>query len=437
MSDALRLPPQPNLEQYKNLARDFQRACKAGSDEAILNWAKSWVENLAQLRGLQPTDDVRQEIQADIWRVARRWHKLRKSNERASECLLADAQLLIARCHGFASWPKFAQHLEELARAKSDVSRFEQAADAIASGDIDTLRRLLREDPELVRARSTREHGSTLLHYVSANGIEDFRQKTPPNIVEITKLLLDAGADARAESDAYAGRSTTLGLAATSCHPEAAGVQQALIDLLLDRGATLDGPDTKDIVLACLHNGRGDAAADLASRGAQLDLEGAAGVGRLDVVRPYFAPDGSLRPPATVKQLMDGFAWACQFGRTEVVAFLLDRGAELEGKLPHDGQTGLHWAAYGGYPETVKLLLDRGARVDAVDQNYGGTPLGWALYQWGGAPREGHYQVVAMLTHAGAKLDASWFEVDDYERQRTIRKLRSDPRMQAALGQAG
>lgn len=62
--------------------------------------------------------------------------------------------------------------------------------------------RLLHDHPELVRARSTREHRSTLLHYVSANGVEDFRQKTPKNILDITKLLLTAGADVNAESGA-------------------------------------------------------------------------------------------------------------------------------------------------------------------------------------------------------------------------------------------
>ena len=108
-------------------------------------------------------------------------------------------------------------------RARSPVSAFEAAVDAILSGDSARLKKLLRENPELVRARSTREHRSTLLHYVSANGVEDFRQKTPKNIVEITKLLLEAGADVNAESDAYGGRSTALGLTATSCHPDAAG----------------------------------------------------------------------------------------------------------------------------------------------------------------------------------------------------------------------
>ena len=216
-----------------------------------------------------------------------------------ARCTLADAQFFVARCHGFASWPKFARHVEALARANSPVSKFEAAVDAIVSGDAGTLAKLLHDNPELVRARSTREHRSTLLHYVSANGVEDFRQKTPKNIVEITKLLLNAGADVNAESDAYGGRSTTLGLTATSWHPENAGVQLPLMELLIDHGAIIDGPDGGSAVNGCLHNGRGEAAEFFASRGARLDLEGAAGVGRLDVVKSFFNDDGSLKPTAT------------------------------------------------------------------------------------------------------------------------------------------
>src|SRR5207245_160323 len=83
------------------------------------------------------------------------------------------------------SWPKLVQHVQERTRATSHVSRFEEAADAIVNGDIATLERLLRQDPELIRTRSTREHRATLLHYVSANGVEGFRQKTPRNVVQI------------------------------------------------------------------------------------------------------------------------------------------------------------------------------------------------------------------------------------------------------------
>src|SRR5579872_5792681 len=386
MSDALPLPPHPNIEQYKKLARDFQHACKSGDPHALRDWTARWVETLARLQGRAVTPEAQREIGWDTERIERQWRKIQKSNEQAARCSLAGAQFFIALCHGFASWPKFTKHLEALARAGSPVSHFEAAIDAITSGDIVTLERLVRDHPELIQMRSTREHRSTLLHYVSANGVEDFRQKTPKNIVEITKILLDAGADVNAASDAYGGRSTTLGLTATSCHPEDAGVQLPLMDLLIQFGAVIDGPDGGSAVNGCLHNGRGEAAEFFADRGARLDLEAAAGVGRLDVVRRFFTADGHLVPPATPKQMRAAFAWACEFGRTIVVDFLLQQGMDIDAKLPHDGQTGLHWAAYGGYPETVKLLLVRGAPVNATDESYGGTPLEWALYQWGTSP---------------------------------------------------
>jgi ankyrin repeat protein len=296
---------------------------------------------------------------------------------------------------------------------------------------------LLKQHPALVRARSTREHRSTLLHYVSANGIEDFRQKTPENIVEIARLLLKAGADVNAESNAYGGRSTTLGLAATSYHPEAAGVQLELMDLLIDHGARIDGPDGGSAVNGCLHNGRGEAAEYFARRGARLDLEGAAGVGRIDVVRTFFTEDGALRPPATREQMTDGFGWACEFGRTGVIDFLLRNGVAAGEKLRHDGETGLHWAAYGGHAEAVRLLLERGAPVDIRDDSYGGTPMGWALYAWGNGStteieRRSYYEVVALLVRAGARLDPQWYE-ENGDRRRAATKMRSDPRMRAAL----
>ena len=207
MSDALPLPPRPNLEQYKKLAKDFQHACKSGDASAIRDWAARRAETIAGLQGLKITPEIQRQIDIEAIVLEQRWREFKETKERAARCTLADAQFFVARQHGFASWPKFARHLEALARANSPVSTFEAAADAIVSGDLSSLEKLLSENPELARARSTREHRSTLLHYVSANGVEDFRQKTPKNIVEITKLLLNAGADVNAESDAYGGRS--------------------------------------------------------------------------------------------------------------------------------------------------------------------------------------------------------------------------------------
>src|SRR6185437_9589399 len=106
-----------------------------------------------------------------------------------------------------------------LERGNSSEWRFETAAEAVVTGDIATLERLLHEEPGLIRASSAREHRATLLHYVSANGVEGYRQRTPANIVDITKLLLRAGADVDAPCEVYRGKCTTLGLTATSVHP--------------------------------------------------------------------------------------------------------------------------------------------------------------------------------------------------------------------------
>jgi ankyrin repeat protein len=312
---------------------------------------------------------------------------------------LADAQFLIARAHGFASWPKFARHVDDLQHAGSPDSQFEEVADAIVSGDIATLRRLLDENPELIRQRSSREHRSTLLHYVSANGIEDFRQGTPPNIVEIARLLLDAGADVNAESDAYAGRSMTLDLTATSVHPEVAGVQIELMELLLARGALIELVPGA-VVRACLANGRPTAARFLALRGAYLNFENAAGVGRLDRVKELVAS-------ATDEERGKGFVWACAYGYNDVVEFLLDSGVDPAAGASVD-MTGLHLAAHEGHIEMVKLLIARNAPIEAMN-SYGGTVLSQALWSVVYHPMPAHREIVEALLAAGAKVEDDWF----------------------------
>lgn len=290
-------------------------------------------------------------------------------------------------------------------------ARFEAAAEAIVSGDIRTLRQLLRDDPELVHMRSQRSHKAALLHYVAANGIEDSRQRTPANIVEITALLLDAGADVNAESNAYGGGATALGLAATSVHPERAGVQETLIEMLLGRGAVIDKPgamaDGHTAVEACLANGRGKAAQFLAARGARLNLETAAGAGRLDLVQKFFDENGTLKQTATRRQLQRGFLWACMYGRQDVSEFLLDRSVDLRDQAD-TGATGLHWAAAGGHLGIVRLLINRGAPLEEVNK-WGGTVLeqvGWAFAN--GDRAIDYLPVFEELLAAGAKVQEGW-----------------------------
>lgn len=399
--DALPLPRHPNVERYRSLAGDLVNACKSDDDDAIVHWAEKWVTGLAKQCGV--------EFRRPLPVVIARWTDQvagfvrREISAHDNRCRLAEAQLMIARSHGFATWARFSTHLNGLTKKASAIARFETAADAIIKGNSKTLKRLLRDDPRLVHTRSTRKHRATLLHYVSANGVEGYRQETPANIVEIAELLLKAGAEVDAEADVYGGGATTLGLAATSVHPFRAGVQNPLIQLLLDYGAEIDhktsAGNRQSSVLGALANGRPEAAAYLAEHGARLNLEAAAGVGRLDVVNSFF----NRKTTPAKKQLYSAFRYACAGGYRDVVEFFLNKGVDL-GYGGEDGQTPLHWAAIFGQLEMVKLLLKYKPPLESRNM-YGGTVLGQTMWSaaHGGNPKV-YAEIIETLIAAGAKV---------------------------------
>src|SRR5712691_5530244 len=152
------------------------------------------------------------------------------SEIRSAAFEVADAQLTIARGYDFQNWTALAEYVEAVTHDGSPVFQFESAVEAVITGDVTTLESLLRENPELVRVRSTRicnfdppAHRATLLHYVAANGVEGYRQKTPKNAVEIAKALLEAGAEVDALAAMYGGLCTTMSMLVSSCHPAQAG----------------------------------------------------------------------------------------------------------------------------------------------------------------------------------------------------------------------
>jgi ankyrin repeat protein len=490
---AQELPARPNLDQYKKRAKELVKAAKAGDARAFalmrehhprlkkasdneLRRAKFALADaqliVARWHGFESwqkfakhVETITSESSSRIWTraekalvdgdvatldamLARHGDMLRKGPVQSSwwgglapNYAKGDARAIIAREHDFENWDQFAAFAGAMKDARSTIAQFEAAVDAIVGGDIATLERLLRANPSLVRARSTRKHHSTLLHYVGSNGVEGFRQRTPKNIVKVAEVLLDAGADINATADMYGGGSDALGLAATSIHPVTAGVQNELMAFLLARGASVGGDKGpaawSKLINGCHANGRPGAAEFLARRADGLDLEAAAGVGRLDIVETFFDASGRLTPNATDKQLKDGFTWACEYGRSDVAEFLLQRGMDAAAKLKHHGQTGMHWAAYGGHADTVRVLLRHHAPVNVKDETFEGTPLGWALYAWaGGGPHAGdsrYYDVVKLLVAAGATVAEEWLNED--ERGVPIAKnIRRDTAMRAALG---
>jgi hypothetical protein len=184
-TEAIPLPPRPDIEQYKKRAKALVDAVESGDPSAIRGWAEDWLESLSK--------HVREEGFHERW-VNHEAERLVKEVGERQIHLLAESQLYIAHIHGFDSWPKFSRYLADIAH-RSPVSNFEAAVDAIVTGDITRLRALIEKDPSLVRARSSRMHSATLLHYIAANGHEGYRQKTPKNAVEIARLLLNAGAE--------------------------------------------------------------------------------------------------------------------------------------------------------------------------------------------------------------------------------------------------
>jgi ankyrin repeat protein len=287
---------------------------------------------------------------------------------------LNDAQLTVARWYDFRDWPALIEYVEEVTRDDSPVHRFESAVEAVIAGNIATLQTLLREHPELVRARSTRithfdppVHRAMLLHYIAANGVEGYRQVTPPNAVDVAKLLLDAGAEVDALADMYGGRCTTMNLLVSSCHPAEAGLQVELLETLLDFGAAIEGHGTGRWVsplMTALAFGYRDAAEALVRRGARVDqVAAAAGLGRLDDVRRFL-------PTADEESRHRALALAAQHGHVDVVRSLLDAGEDPNRYNPHGNHahsTPLHQAALAGHDAVVRLLVERGARLDIKD----------------------------------------------------------------------
>src|SRR5260370_7134368 len=63
--DALPLPPRPNLEQYKKLAKELVRATKSTDPDAVRNWSTNWVKGLVERSGIEITPQL--PVLTDGW----------------------------------------------------------------------------------------------------------------------------------------------------------------------------------------------------------------------------------------------------------------------------------------------------------------------------------------------------------------------------------
>ncbi len=476
------LPARPNLEQYRKQAKDLLKQWRRGDDEALRRLrehhpyppATPMLADaqlvIAREHGVESWPSFVKTIEAasgrlsslSVWRTAEEavvagdaitleallldysdvfrndkpkswWNNTLHPNYKAG-----NARAIISRTHHFDTWEDFEAFTRAIHEGDPAIVRFEAAAEAVVSGKIQTLRRLVDDHPDLIRARSVRTHHATLLHYVGANGIEGWRQHTPRNAVEVLQLLLQSGAEVDAVADMYGG-STTLGLVATSVHPERAGLQEALMDMLIAHGARIDiagiAGRAHPVVNACLANGRSRAAAYLASRGAPLDIEAAAGLGRLDLLAAYFDGHGLPRPSTTSEQLASALVTAAEHNQEDAVKFLLDRRVPVDAQSPGSTFTGANWAALNGNVDLLKLFIARGARLD-IENDYGGAALDGALWGAANRPRQDVYpEVVETLIAANARVEsgfADWWAKQEprspHAHMRILRLLRGAER---------
>lgn len=251
---------------------------------------------------------------------------------------------------------------------------FLKAVEAIDAGDISLLSRLLDENPELIVKRlDTPTEGyfrhPYLMWFVADNPIR--HEKLPPNIVDITRTLIDT-ARSNASESFQEQIDYTLGLVATGRIPGESGVQDEWIDLLIDSGAQPGNG------VGALAHGNINAAKHLIRRGEKLTLATAVGLDcEEDVHR--------LSKVAAKSDLELALMMASFYGMAKWISYLINLNVNVNAYLDrasgfHSHASALHQAVFSGSLESVKLLVDAGADLNAVDRIYDGTPLGWAQY---------------------------------------------------------
>ena len=228
------LPPRPSLDQLRRRAKELRDAARSGDPAA-----------LARITARTPA-------------------------VRAGTVTLAEAQLAVAREHGYPSWPQLVaevqartaelgQRVEEFlvasirdwtGRAARMLARDPWMADydvrtAVVLGDAARVREMLAREPGLA-TRTDERTGWTALHAACASRWHRLDPARAGGLTEVARLLLDAGADPAARPDGE-GRQWSPLLCAVAGAPN-----PAVTRLLLEHGAR---PDDHVLYLAAFETG--------------------------------------------------------------------------------------------------------------------------------------------------------------------------------------
>jgi hypothetical protein len=372
------LPARPNIEQYKKQAKELRDAYRSGDADAA--------RRLRQyVRAVDASDTVKVKALA-----------------------LADAQFVVAREHGFDSWPKFAKHIETLTitrevEALTDpVAAFFEAAGPPRAGhssrtlegaeairarhpeitrssiyaaaliaDEAAVRDFLARDSALATAKGG-PFGWDALTYLCFSRYLRLDVLRSDAFVRTARLLLDAGADAN--TGWYETIDTPPRQIIESAIYGAAGVAQhaGVTRLLLERGADPNDEETpyhvaetrnNDVLRILLESNRlnGDSMTTLLLRKADWhDLEGmrlllGKGADPNQLTRwSYNALHQSVR----------------RDNSTQMIELLVEHGADPSLPNQSDGRSATVIAARRGRRSALALFQQRGAAqlagVDAL-----------------------------------------------------------------------
>jgi ankyrin repeat protein len=180
-----------------------------------------------------------------------------------------------------------------------------------------------------------------------------------------TKLLIEAGADVRAET-AWFGSYTYGGVIAywTPLHCAADAGNRDSAALLLDNGASVNARDSAGCtpLYVALLEGHEEAADLLLARGAKVDGFCACMMGRVQTVKQALRVSGDFIEARAYRE-MTPLHMAAMRGQLEVCTVLLEWGAPISSIALHN-RTPVELAARDGHWKVCIYLLDAGEDED-------------------------------------------------------------------------
>jgi ankyrin repeat protein len=390
-----------NLEQLRKQAKELVRAARAGDLDTLARLGDLPVRLssaqlvLAREHGFSSWPKLKayaerlgheQAFHTDLEYYEGRAYGI----ETTSGLSRAEARRELARRHGFSGWLQLRRHVQAFARGEEEPTPFMRAYRAVEAGDRDELVRLLDLDPDLVRQRGT--NGNDLLGMAES--------------LDLVRLLLERGADPNRGND-YGW---------TKLHQAGYANRRELAGLLLEAGARTDvsarGDGGTPVVQALFWGHR--EVVDLLGR-EPGNLRVAAGLGDVDTIRElagtpaagahreFYRPHGGFpawTPSDDPQEVLDeGLVWAAKAGRTEALPVLVELGARTDAD-PYRG-TALAWAAVNGRVDAIRMLAGLGADPNQRG-TFGGPTHGEGVTALHLGAQCGHRDAVRALLELGA-----------------------------------